>query len=186
MANLFTYQVLKDDTQHAVIKLTGSFDGSGQENNVYRIQANTLYGALATNGFPVANVYGGSSNTPLNYYGLTVNRVWYDVDTATGDVQLYWSNTKSSLANSGTPLLFLQGNGEYDGCGNWITIKNPEVAANAMTNHNGDIGVATRGQGSNASYTIIIELRKDNAYYQRGQFNDPAAFNYGPDYKLRP
>lgn len=33
MANKFSYQVLKDDTQHAIIKLTGEFDGSGQENN---------------------------------------------------------------------------------------------------------------------------------------------------------
>jgi len=48
MANRFSYQVLKDDTQTAVIKLTGAFDGSGQESNVARIQANTLYGALAT------------------------------------------------------------------------------------------------------------------------------------------
>jgi len=30
MANRFSYQVLKDDTQTAVIKLTGAFDGSGQ------------------------------------------------------------------------------------------------------------------------------------------------------------
>lgn len=27
MANRFSYQVLKDDTQTAVIKLTGAFDG---------------------------------------------------------------------------------------------------------------------------------------------------------------
>jgi hypothetical protein len=29
------------------------------------LQANSLYGALATNGFPVANVHGGSANTTL-------------------------------------------------------------------------------------------------------------------------
>jgi hypothetical protein len=33
---------------------------------------------------------------------------------------------------------------------------------------------------ANTSYTIVMELRKDNAHYQRGQFNDPAAFNYPP------
>jgi len=120
MANRFSYQVLKDDTQTAVIKLTGAFDGSGQES---------------------------TSASPEN----------------------------------GVPLLFLQGNGEYDGAGNWITIKNPTVTAN----NNGDIAIVTKGQVSNATYTIILELRKDNAHYQRGQFNDPAAFNYGA-YSLKP
>jgi len=52
-------------------------------------------------------------------------------------------------------------------------------------NNNGDIAICTRGQTANASYTIILELRKDNAHYQRGQFNDPAAFNYG-EYSIRP
>lgn len=181
MANRYSYQVLKDDTQHTIIKLTGEFDGSGQENNVSRIQANTLYGALATNGYLVANSQGGAANTTLSYYGLTIHRIWYDSDTATGDVQLYWANTASSNANDGVPIVFMQGNGEYDGNLNWITIKNPTVGAN----NNGDIALCTRGQVANASYTIIMELRKDNAHYQRGQFNDPAAFNYG-SYSLRP
>jgi len=108
MANAFSYQVLKDDTQSAVIKLTGLFDGSGQEENIARIQANTLYGALDANNVPSVNA-----------------------------------------------------------------------------NTNGDISIHTRGQVANASYTIILELRKDNAYYQRGQFNDPAAFNY-PPYSITP
>jgi len=41
MANKYTYQVLRDTTEKAVIKLTANFDGTGQENNVSRIQANT-------------------------------------------------------------------------------------------------------------------------------------------------
>ncbi len=180
MANRFSYQVLKDDTQHAIIKLTGEFDGvSGQENNVARIQANTLYGALDSSR---ANLMSSTANTGrLPYYGLTIHRVWYDVASGNSDVQLYWANSDNTLANSGVPILFMQGNGEYDGAGNWITIKNPTVGAN----NNGDIAICTRGQNANASYTIIMELRKDNAYYDRGQFTDPAAFNYG-NYGMRP
>jgi len=180
MPNKFSYQVLKDDTQHAIIKLTGEFDGSGgQENNIARIAANTLYGALDSS---KANLLSSAANTgPLSYYGLTIHRIWYDTDTATGDVQLYWANTASASANSGTPIFFMQGNGEYDGNGNWITIKNPTITPN----NNGDIAICTRGQVANASYTIVIEMRKDNAHYQRGQFNDPAAFNYG-SYGVRP
>ena len=60
MSNSFTYQVLKDTTEHAVIKLTASFDGSGQESNAVRIQANTLVGAMDTS---KANLLSSSANT---------------------------------------------------------------------------------------------------------------------------
>jgi len=73
MANKYTYQVLRDTTTDAVIKLTGTFDGSGNEANNQRIQANTLYGALATNGYPVANTQpGGIANTPLSLYNVQI------------------------------------------------------------------------------------------------------------------
>jgi hypothetical protein len=76
----------------------------------------------------------------------------------------------------------MNGNGEYDGMGNWVTIpNNAKGTANAV----GDIGVITRGMNANSVYTVIVELRKENEYYQRGQFNDPAAFNYGA-YGLKP
>jgi hypothetical protein len=182
MANIFSYQVLKDDTQMAVIKLTGVFDGSGQEENLVRIQANTLSGALDANNVPLRTSL-SVSNTAKPYYGLTLNRCWYDTDTGSGSVELYWraNNSPNAAPDEGIPILFMQGNGEYDGNGNWITIKNPNVTANT----NGDISIHTRGQIANASYTIILELRKENEYYQRGQFNDPAAFNYGP-YNITP
>ncbi len=173
MANSYTSQVIKDTTESVVIKLTASFDGSGQESNTARIVANSLYGALATNGYPVANIHGGSANTTLGYYGLALNRLWYDC-TSNGDVQLSWT------ADTSATLLYLSGNGEYDGAGNWTTIPN-----NAGTGRNGNIGVTTRNMTAGDSYTMIVELRKDNAHYQRGQFNDPAAFNYG-EYSLKP
>jgi hypothetical protein len=172
MSNLFTYQVIKDTTEHCVIKITGSFDGSGQESNSARIQANTLYGALDANNKPLGTSL-SLSNTAKPYYGLSLHRLWYDC-AATGDVQLYWR------ANSNIPLMYLNGNGEYDGAGNWTTIPN-----NGGAGVTGDIGIVTRGMVANDSYTMVVELRKDNAYYQRGQFNDPAAFNYG-DYGLKP
>jgi hypothetical protein len=172
MANSFTYQVIKDTTEHAVIKITASFDGTGQESNSARIAANTLYGALNANTTPGLLSSGG---TALPYYGLQLNRLWYDC-AAGGDVQLYWT------ATTPVTLMNLNGNGEFDGMGNWTTIPNN---AAGTTGCNGNIGVVTRGMAANDSYTMVIELRKDNAYYQRGQFNDPAAFNY-PPYGLRP
>jgi len=74
MANLYSYQVIKDTTEHAVIKLTGKFDGTGQEDNHARITANTLYGALDSS---KANLLSSTANTgPLSYYGLALNRLW--------------------------------------------------------------------------------------------------------------
>ena len=173
MANSYTSQIMKDTTEHVVIKLTASFDGTGQESNVVRIQANTLYGALDTS---KANLLSSTANTgALPYYGLGTYRVWYDC-AAGGDVQLFWN------AATPQPMLIMNGNGEYDGAGNWITIPNNTAGTSGSK---GDIGIVTRGMAANDSYTIIMELRKDNAHYQRGQFNDPAAFNYG-SYGPRP
>jgi len=173
MANSFTYQVIKDTTEHVVIKLTASFDGTGQESNAVRIQANTLYGALDSS---KANLLSSSANTgALPYYGLSLNRLWYDCG-AGGDVQLFWN------AVTPLPLIIMNGNGEYDGMGNWTTIPNNTAGTSGSK---GDIGVVTRGMVVNDSYTMVIEMRKDNQHYQRGQFNDPAAFNYG-SYGVRP
>jgi hypothetical protein len=172
MANAYGYQVLKDDTQHTIIKLTGKFDGTGQEANSVRIQANAISGALATNGFPVVNTAGYIANTALNYYGLALYRLWFDcTNSNAADVELYWNATTPQT------IAILSGVGEYDGAGNWITIAN---ATQGKPGSNGDIGITTRGMVANNSYTLILELRKQNEYYSRGQFRDPAAFNYTP------
>lgn len=171
MSNLFSYQVVKDTTEQCVIKLTGLFDGSGQEDNTHRIQANTLYGALDANNNLLV-----TGNTAKPYYGLNINRIWYSSWTTGGEVSLYWDDDYK------TPIVSLSGGGEYDGAGNWVTIHNPNAPG---ANATGDIGVSTRGAIANSSYSIVLEIRKNNEYYQRGQFNDPAAFNY-PPYNVRP
>lgn len=173
MANQYTYQVLKDTTERVVIKLTGKFDGSGQEDNAVRIQANTLYGALNTNGGLLST--GGTS---LPYYGLAIHRMWYDcVNPLSADVEIFWN------ANPTVTCVLVSSTFEYDGNSNWVTIPNAAVGTTGCT---GDIGIRTRGMNANNSYSLIIELRKDNAHYQRGQFNDPAAFNYGVYSMVKP
>jgi len=172
MANVYTYQVLKDTTEKTVIKLTAKFSGDdGQEDNCSRIQANTLYGALNTSSQLLS-----AGGTALNYYGLSIFRLWYDCVNPDADVDIYWN------ANPTITALVVSGTYEYDGAGNWVTIPN---AAADTDSCNGDIGIRTRGMVANSSYTIIMELRKNNAMYQRGQFNDPAAFNY-PPYGITP
>lgn len=186
MANKYTYQVLRDTTTDAVIKLTGTFDGSGQESNNIRIQANTLYGALATNGYLVANTQGGAANTTLSSYGLQLTGLKYYVNFPStaplGSVELFWNGQgatpSAQYANSAT-IFHLNSQGEF-GLGEQL----PAINNNSIGG-NGDLGVYTQGGTANSAYTLIISLRKDNAQYQRGQFNDPAAFNFGP-YSLKP
>ena len=172
MANIYTYQVLKDTTEKAIIKLTANFDGSGQENNVARIQANTLYGALDANNNLLV-----SGNTAKPYYGLSISRIGYNIASQQkGYIELSW--TAANTAQS-VPIMNMDLCGEYSEDQGMITI--PNNAPNAT----GDIGVCSFGLVANSAYTLFIEIRKDNAYYQRGQFNDPAAFNYG-SYKIQP
>ena len=175
MANQFTYQVLKDTNQKATIKITGFFDGlSGDETNTARIQANTLYGALDANNVPLRSSL-STSNTAKPYYGLAIEKIWFEANfSGTGHARLYWNATtpKTIIGVTG------QGVGEYNGQGNWITIPNNAAGTAGAT---GDIGVTTYGANvANSTYNVIFELRKDNAHYDRGQFEDPAAFNYNP------
>lgn len=190
MANKYTYQLLRDTTTDAVIKLTGNFDGTGQEANPSRIQANSLSGAIATNGYLVANSTNAFANTPLSYYDLQLTGLKYFVNFPTntvGGVEIFWSGNGTSFstqyANSAT-ILHLNGQGEM-GMGEQL----PSILNNSGTSANGyiipanvglgDIGVTTQGATANCAYTLILQVRKNNAQYQRGQFNDPAAFNYG-------
>jgi len=190
MSNKFTYQVLRDTQTDSVIKLTGVFDGtSGQEMNLSRIQANTLSNALATNSYLLANSTSQFANTPLPYYDLQITGVKYYVNfptSAVGGVELFWSGNNatgsfaSGYANSAT-IFHLNLQGEF-GLGEQLPsiLNNSGDGIRANTIGNGDIGIQTTGGTANSAYTLIISLRKNNAMYQRGQFNEPSAFNYKP------
>jgi len=171
MANSYTYQILRDTTEKTVIKLTANFDGTGQESNNYRIQANTLFGALDANNVPLRTSL-SVSNTALPYYGLSISRIGYNIASQQkGYIELTW--TAANTAQS-VPIMNMDLCGEYSEDQGMVSIKN-----NAP-NPTGDIGVTSFGMVANCAYTLFLELRKDNQYYQRGQFQDPAAFNFPP------
>jgi hypothetical protein len=178
MANDFSYQVLKDTNTHTVIKFTGFFDGvSGEEANTARVRANSLFGALDTSR---ANLLSSTSNTgSLAYHGLSVSRVWWtSTIPSPGHLNMYWtSDTGPSI------MRISEGSGSYNDNGNMITIPNN---SRGQANSNGNIGFYTHAANVNhASYTVVMELRKDNYDYSRGQDRDSAAFNYG-DYGMTP
>jgi hypothetical protein len=183
MANKYTYQVLRDTTTDAVIKLTATFDGTtGNELNVARITANSLSGALNTTGSLLS---GGG--TAVKYYDLQLTGVKafinFPVSGTLGSVELFWSGNNtgtaaSSYANSAT-IFHLNGSEDFGNGEQLPAIYNNSGLGTAITVGNGDLGIQTQGATANCAYTLIISLRKNNAQYQRGQFNDPAAFNYG-------
>ena len=179
-ANIYTTEILKDTSQKAVIKLTANFDGTGGEEYQVRIQANTLSGALATNGYMVANTQGGAANTALSYYGLSISRIGYNIASQQkGYVELYWAAVNPA---NNVPIMNMDLCGQYSEEQGMVSIYN-----NGAVDKTGDIGIRTFGLGytANTAYTLFVELRKQNEYYQRGQFNDPAAFNYKP-YNISP
>mgnify|MGYP003704892205 CR=1 FL=1 len=189
MSNKFTYQVLRDTTTDCIIKLTGTFDGTGQEANNSRIQANTFSGALDANGVMLRSS-SSLSNTALSYYDLQLTGMKYYVNFPTtapiGSVEIFWNGAGSTpaaqYANSAT-IFHLNMQGEF-GLGEQLpSILNNSgfpVTGLANTTGNGNLGIQTSGVVANAAYTLIVTLRKNNAMYQRGQFNEPAAFNYKP------
>ena len=193
MSNKFTYQVLRDTTTDCIIKLTGTFDGTGQEANNSRIQANTFSGALDANGV-ILRSSSSLSNTALSYYDLQLTGMKYYVNfpttTPIGSVEIFWNGAGSTpaaqYANSAT-IFHLNDSGEF-GLGEQLPAimnNSGNTIIGAASVGNGDLGVYTTGATANSAYTLILTFRKNNAMYQRGQFNDPAAFNFGI-YSTRP
>ena len=95
----------------------------------------------------------------------------------------YWTGTANTLnpadTSNNSPIICAADIGNWDEHGSYANITNNAVGGN------GDIGIVTSGQIANCSYSFIIELRKNNYDYSRGQIEDPAAFNYG-EYSIRP
>lgn len=179
MANIFTYQTLKDTTSQVVIKLTGSFDGTGQESNTVRVVANSLFGALDANGVPLRSIL-SLSNTAKPFYNMQLGRVWYQTNIPS--IELRWS--AKTAANAQT-IMFISGTQTWSDQTSWPSIPNNANTPTTLGDATGDVGIATLGAAANSAYTIIAEFRKDNRDYQRGQFTDPAAFNF-PPFNLKP
>lgn len=184
MANQYQYQVLKDSNQKATIRLTANFDGTGDESNAARIQANTLAFALDNTG---ANLMSSPANSGvfMPYYGLGVEKIFWSgsAPSPSATIRLFWFANTVSSTNTKTIANLGVGYGAYNDNGNWPTMSNPTAGD---PKSNGDIGVVTSGyNAANSSYTIILELRKDNNHYDRGSLRDPAAFNRG-DYSIKP
>jgi len=169
MATSNSTQILVDTTKRTVIKRVGIFDtAGGNEAATVIIDPRALSGALNANGALYQS--GNTVATGFANSAFTISRVVYNVDAEVGHLQLKWQGTTSDAT------IFALGVGAGD--------TNPQYQLPAIPNNatgpTGNVTITTVGTTANASYTLIIELHKNNQYYSSGQFTDPAAFNYPP------
>jgi hypothetical protein len=170
MAIANSIQILVDTNTRTVIKRIGIIDSD--ENETVIIEPLKLFGALNANGA----YYQTGNTTPagLANSAFTISRVLASVDAECGHLQLKWQGTTSQT-------IIATGVGVFD--------SNPQYQFPAITNNaigpTGNVTIKTVGTTTNAAYTVIIELHKNGAYYDRGQLTDPAAFNYGA-YAIKP
>jgi hypothetical protein len=174
MATSNSTQILIDTAKRTVIKRVGIFDTSGgNENLTVVIDPRALSGALNANNLPYQ-----SGNTVASGFAnsaFTISRVVYNVDAEVGHLQLKWQGTSADAT------IFALGVGSGD--------TNPQYQLPAIPNNatgpTGNVTITTVGTTANAAYTLIIELHKDNRFFDAGWGRDPAAFNYG-DYSITP
>jgi hypothetical protein len=175
MAIANSIQTLVDTNTRTVIKRIGILDSD--ENETVIIEPLKLFGALNANGA----YYQTGNTTPagLANSAFTISRVLCTVDAEVGHLQLKWQG--SSACTSISQTIIAAGVGVFD--------SNPQYQFPAITNNavgpTGNVTIKTVGTTANAAYTVIIELHKNGAFYDRGQLTDPAAFNYGA-YALKP
>lgn len=176
MATSNSTQILVDTNKRVIIKRVGVFDAAGgDEAKTLMLDARTLSGTLDANG----RLWQAGNTLPAGFgaNALTVVRMNFMVDAEVGHIQVKWEG--NSAANDKTIFAVGGGSGDTNPQGNI-----PSIPNNAI-NPTGNILVQTVGTTANAAYTLILELHKNNAYYDIGVFRDPAAFNYGP-YSLKP
>ena len=139
MADSVTTQTIADTSGvKTVVKMTNMSDGTG-ETLVTKMDASELNGM--------------SEDATKK-----VSKIWWAVNTTNGKsgVELLWSGSDASSANS--TIAFLSGRGHWD-----LKTTGNEIANNATltasTSPAGDILLSTKGFVSGDNYTIIVEVR---------------------------
>jgi hypothetical protein len=171
MAIANSTHILIDSNKRTVIKRIGIIDSD--ESVTVIIDPRALSGALNANNLPYQagnTVAPGFANS-----AFTISRVIASVDAEVGHIQLQWQGTSASQT------IYALGVGNID--------TNPQYQLPAITNNatgpTGNVILKTVGTTANAAYTLIIELHKNNSFFDAGWVRDPAAFNYG-EYSITP
>ena len=161
MATVVTTQTLVDTNRHSVIKVVGS--GGTDANVSLVVAANLAYAINATGSVSTTN--------PKRLNRVAIKRIWGQGQmTGSTNVTLKWGgNSNNAIVTFGNgPFDY-----NFDAGSTGGTIEIPDQA-----NCTGDIAITSTTSGTD-SWTLFLDLKKDNRDYSAGQHRDPKAFNYG-------
>lgn len=134
-ANTPTVQLLTDQGQTAILKVTGYYTAANDSDTII-LAANTLAWANA--------------NADSNVCTLSISKIQYASDMAEGFVQLYWvgANSNAEIVTFGTSQA-----GKFDAF----------IPNNAGVPQ-GQIGLAVSGSAANDSFNFIVTINKEKGF----------------------
>ena len=157
MATVITTQKLVDSNRRAVVKFVGS---GGGDSNTLLIVSDLAY-ALNTSGKIVT---GGVDKKSV--YRHQIKRIWGQGQMAEGkSVTLKWGGNNDAIVTFG------DGQFDYN-----FDAEGLSAAIPLSGNTSGDI-VYTSTAGATDTWTLFVDLKKDNRDFDAGQTADPTAFN---------
>lgn len=161
MANVLKGHRIIDSNKRTLIKYVFLSDGTAVANATL-VDASSLQFALNTSGLIMS-----SNVNPRSTYRTTIKRIFGSAK-ANSYISLQWEGASNSEI-----VTITNGSFDYDfqSMGDGATIPNNE------TNPTGDILFSINGNKVNDTFTLFIDLRKDNNDYDAGQTADPYAFN---------
>jgi hypothetical protein len=161
MANILKGQKIIDSTRRTLFKYVFLSDGTAVANTTL-VDASMLQFALNTSGQIMT-----SNVNPKTTYRTTIKRIFGSAK-ANSYVTLQWEGASNTEI-----VTFGNGTFDYDfqSMGDGATISNND------TSPTGDILFTVNGNKMNDSFTLFIDLKKDNNDYDAGQTADPYAFN---------
>jgi hypothetical protein len=167
MANVTSFQKLRDSNKEAIIKITNRLDGTTTESGRVVVDASNL--AFALNSTGGIKSTGGVGVNPMTRYKIDVVKILASLGPG---VQVMLQYDNSIAANQQNSIIAVLGPGFSKVDEEGLFINNPHFT----TNSNGNILISTTGLTANSGYDITMWLRKDPTTYSAGQHADPGAF----------
>jgi hypothetical protein len=161
MANVLKGHRIIDSNKRTLIKYVFLSDGTAVANATL-VDASSLQFALNTSGLIMS-----SNVNPRSTYNTTIKRIFGSAK-ANSYVALQWEGASNTEI-----VTFGNGTFDYD----FQSMGDGAIIPNNETNPTGDILFTINGNKMNDSFTLFIDLKKDNNDYDAGQTADPYAFN---------
>lgn len=161
MVNILKGQKIIDSNRRTLVKFVFLSDGTAVANTTL-VDASMLNFALNTSGQIMT-----SNVNPKSTYRTTIKRIFGNAK-ANSYVSLQWEGASNTEI-----VTFGNGSFDYDfqSMGDGATVYNND------TSPTGDILFSVNNNKNNDSFTLFIDLKKDNNDYDAGQTADPYAFN---------